>query len=81
MTEKTFLLQLTGTQLNLIGNAVEQTKASLDVLSMNIQAQVNAQLAAEAAAAEKREKPTDAPAETRKAGAAKPRRDRKRKAA
>lgn len=45
MIDKDFTIILTGAQLNVIGNAIEQTKAVLDVVALDIRTQVNAQLA------------------------------------
>jgi hypothetical protein len=51
MIDKQFTLVLTGAQLNLIGNAIDQTKAALDVVALGIQKQANDQLAREQVAA------------------------------
>jgi hypothetical protein len=52
MIDTRFTVILTGAQLNLIGNAIEQAKAALDVVALDVQKQVNDALAQETAAAE-----------------------------
>lgn len=68
MEGKIFVLQLSGAKLSLLGSVIESQKAALSALAIDVQQQVNAQVAAAQKAAAEAEKTAQAKPEPQRNG-------------